>query len=170
MYIITQGRIPLKIGVVCVISNRRHPLYHYRGVIQQIDQGQIFKLVFIEHRGNRLVAKIHTNNLYRYHKSIATRVVTIGMLGTLVDNLSEKYFKYNISVEDCPFDAMMLPELDDIISESDSSIVRGSSDIVENGSGSDGSNYGCCMMCQSIGMIGAYCVSDECEDTGNIYA
>ena len=88
----------------------------------------------------------------------------------LVDNLSEKYVTYNISVEDCLFDAMMLPELDDIISESGSSIVRGASDIVENGSESDESNYGRCMMCQSVGMIGAYCVSDECKDTGNMYA
>ena len=91
-------------------------------------------------------------------------VVTKGKLVLLVGDLPETYVKNNISVEDCPFEAMVLPELDDIIFESDSSIVSGASDE------SDDSNYGHCMMCQSVGTIRSYCVSDECEDSGNIYA
>ena len=164
MYTLPQGRIPLKIGDVCVISKKRHPLYFNRGIISQIDEGQIVRLVFIQFRGMQLLAKLHTNNLRMYDNSVATKVVTRGKLFLLVDGLPETYVRNNISVEDCPLEAMLLPELDDIIFDSDSSVVSGASEE------SDDSNYGSCMLCQSVGMIGSYCVSDECLDSGSIYA
>ena len=55
MYTLPQGRIPLKIGDVCVVSNKRHPLYYNRGIISQIVEGQIVKLVFIQYGGKQLV-------------------------------------------------------------------------------------------------------------------
>ena len=73
----------------------------------------------------------------------------MGKLVLLVGDLPETYVKHNISVEDFPFEAMVLPELDDIIFESDSSIVSSASDE------SNDSNYGCCILCQSVGMIGS---------------
>ena len=164
MYTLPQGRIPLKIGDVCVISNKRHPLYYHRGIISQIVEGQIVQLVFIQYRGKQLVGKLHTNNLRIYDNSVATKVVTRGKLFLLVGELPETYVRNNISVEDCPLEAMLLPELDDIIFDNDSSVVSGASEE------SDDSNYGSCMLCQSVGMIGTYCVSDECVDSGSIYA
>ena len=164
MYILTQGRIPLKIGDVCVISNKRHPLYYNRGIISQIDEGQIVRLVFIQFRGMQLLAKLHTNNLRMYDDSVATKVVTREKLLRLVVELPETYVRNNISVEDCPLEAVLLPELHGIFFDSDSSVV---SDASED---SDYSNYGFCMLCQSVGMIGLYCASDECLDSGSIYA
>ena len=136
----------LKQGSRCYISNRRHPCNGYFGKIGSKDNSDIALVVLREVGEFRIVINIRTNHLREDSGMYMRKKIRMYYDNSIIPQvLKDK----GVRVE-----RMHNAERESILSDYE----------VE-----EEDEPGRCSACGRFGPLGTYCVTSECEDSGNIY-